>query len=109
LLAFINFFLILLSGLFFLLGYAYLNNKAVEILMWSLTGKIENMTDKEGYRRQQGKHSILMGIIFLFIPVSIYLFVTFDLNLKLLQLWHFVLASTLILNAMQLRKYFRKK
>lgn len=106
-LAFINFILIIISGLFFLMGYAYLNDKAEDILMWSLTRKLENMTDKEGYKRQQGKHAIFMGIIFLFVPVSIYLFVKFEISLKLLNLWYFVLVGTLILNAIQIRKYFK--
>ena len=89
------------------MGYAYLNNKAEDILMWSLTGKLEKVKDKDGYKKQQGKQCILMGMIFLLLPISIYLVELFNINKKSLYLWHFVLASVVILNAIQVRKYFK--
>lgn len=107
LLEFFSFILIIISVLFFLLGYAYLNNKAENLMMWSFTGKVENVIDKEGYKRQQGKQSILMGIIFLLVPVSLYLVDKFDINAKLLYIWLLVLAGTTILNTIKVRKYFK--
>ena len=74
--------------------------------MWSFTGKVENVIDKEGYKRQQGKQSILMGIIFLLVPVSLYLVDKFDINAKLLYIWLLVLAGTTILNTIKVRRYF---
>lgn len=75
-------------------------------MMWSFTGKVENVIDKEGYKRQQGKQSILMGIIFLLVPVSLYLVDKFDINAKLLYIWLLVLAGTTILNTIKVRRYF---
>lgn len=75
--------------------------------MWSFTGKVENVIDKEGYKRQQGKQSILMGIIFLLVPVSLYLVDKFDINAKLLYIWLLVLAGTTILDTIKVRKYFK--
>lgn len=76
-------------------------------MMWSFTGKVENVIDKEGYKRQQGKQSILMGIIFLLVPVSLYLVDKFDINAKLLYIWLLVLAGTTILDTIKVRKYFK--
>lgn len=106
LLGFLFFILIIISFLFFLMGHAYLNNKAEGILMWSFTGKIEKVKDKDGYKKLQGKHCILMGMIFLLVPISIYLVEQFNINKKSLYLWQFVLASAIILNVIQVRKYF---
>lgn len=106
-LEFFSFILVIVSVLFFLLGYAYLNNKAENLIMWSFTGKVENVIDKDGYKRQQGKQSILMGIIFLLVPISLYLVDKFDINEKLLYIWLLVLAGATILNAVKVRKYFR--
>jgi len=89
------------------MGYAYHHNKAEDILMWSLTGKIEKVKDTDGYKKQQGRQCILMGIIFLLLPISIYFVDHFNINKKSLYLWHFVLASVVILNAIQVRKYFK--
>lgn len=106
-LGFLIFILIILSVIYFLLGYAYLNNKAEDLIMWSFTGKVEKVTDKEGYKRQQGKHSILMGIIFLLVPVSFYLVDHFDINPKSLYFWLPFLTATVMLNAVQVRKFFK--
>lgn len=75
--------------------------------MWSFTGKVDNVIDKVGYKRQQGKQSILMGIIFLLVPISLYLVDKFDINAKLLYIWLLVLAGATILNAVKVRKYFK--
>ncbi len=104
---FFIFILILISILFFLLGYAYLNNKVENMIMWSFTGKVKNVLDKEGYKKQQGKQSILMGIIFLLISISLYLVYQYNLNAKLLYLWYLVLVGATILNAVQVRKFLR--
>ncbi|GAA0494021.1 hypothetical protein GCM10008986_20670 [Salinibacillus aidingensis] len=106
-LVFLSFILIILSVIFFLLGYMYLNNKAEGLIMWSFTGKVEKVNDKEGYKRQQGKHSILIGFIFFFIPVSLYLVENLNINPKSLYLWLIVLAGATILNAVQERKFFK--
>ncbi|RNF41222.1 DUF3784 domain-containing protein [Planococcus salinus] len=105
-LGFLSFVLIVLSVLFFLMGYAYLTDKAERLMMWSFTGKVDKVTDKEGYKKQQGKNSILMGIIFFLVPVSLLLVNNFETNPKLLYLWLFVLAGVTITNAVQIRKYF---
>ncbi|GAB3056623.1 hypothetical protein [Virgibacillus ainsalahensis] len=108
LLGFLSFILIILSVLCFLLGYAYLNNKVEDLLMWSFTGKIEKVIDKEGYKKQQGKFSIFMGVIFFLVPVSLYLIDTFDINPNILYFWILVLAGATISNAIQVRKYFKR-
>lgn len=106
-LGFLSFILLIFSVIYFLLGYAYLNNKAEDLIMWSFTGKVEKITDKEGYKKQQGKHSIFMGIFFFFVATSLYLVENFEINAKLLYLWLIVLAVLTITNAIQVRKYFR--
>lgn len=89
------------------MGYAFLNDKAEDILMWIFTGKLEKMTDKEGFKKQQGKYSILVGIIFFLVPVSLFFINRFDINTELLYLWLLVLAGAVILNAIQTRKFFK--
>lgn len=91
------------------MGYAFLTNKAENLLMWSLTGKVEKIKDKEGYKKQQGKQSIVMGVIFLCVPISIYFIDKFHLNEKLLYLWLFILAGVVIGNSIQVRKYFNDR
>lgn len=102
------FMLIVISILHFLLGYAFLNDKAEDLLMWSFTGKVEKeVTDKEGYKKQQGKHLILMGTIFLLVPISVYLINKSHLNNDLLYIWLLVFVFTVILNVIQVRKHFK--
>jgi len=47
-LIFHNALLIIISILFFLLGYAILNNRAESITMWSFTGNVEKVKDRDG-------------------------------------------------------------
>lgn len=88
------------------MGYAYLNDKVEDILMWDLTDKLEKIRDKKGYKQQQGKHSIIMGIIFLFVPISLYVVDEFEINKKLLYLWILILAGEVILHMIKVRKYY---
>jgi len=101
LLIFLNIILLILSGVCFLVGYAFLTNKAEDILM------SKKVTDKEGYTKQQGKISILSGIIFLLVPVSLYFVENFNLNKELLYLWIIVIAGVVMLNAVKVRRYFK--
>ncbi|SNZ11531.1 hypothetical protein SAMN05421503_2075 [Terribacillus aidingensis] len=39
--------------------------------MWSYTDKLEKVTGKEGYKKQQGTYSIVMGVLFFLVQVSI--------------------------------------
>ncbi|GAB4074921.1 hypothetical protein GCM10028778_24240 [Barrientosiimonas marina] len=103
-----SFILVMIAVLFFLMGYAYLNDKAENIVMWSFTGKLEKeVTDKEGFKKYSGKHSIVLGLIFLAIPVSLFIINRFDLNRELLYLWFFVFAGDVILNSIKERKFFK--
>ena len=89
----LEFLLIVLSVIFFLLGYAALNNKAEDLILWSFSGNIKGeLIDKESYLKFYGKHSIILGLIFLLVPVSLYLVNKFDLNRELLYLWFIVMA-----------------
>lgn len=99
--------LIFLATVQFLIGYAYFNDIAEDLLLWRLKGKSYNIKDKQGYKRHQGMHSILMGIIFLLVPISLYLVETFELNPKILYGWLIVLGVLVILNAVQVRKFFK--
>lgn len=74
--------------------------------MWSMTGKVEHVTNKEGYKRLQGKYSILTGVIFLLVPVSLFFINLFHMNVKVLYLWFVVFAMIVISNAIQVRKYY---
>ncbi|BDH61800.1 hypothetical protein MTP04_19300 [Lysinibacillus sp. PLM2] len=74
--------------------------------MWSLTGKIEKIRDKEGYKKLQGKYSILMGIFFLTFALSLYLVKGLNINPEHLYLWLLLLAFTILLNAFQARKFY---
>ncbi|QXE00609.1 DUF3784 domain-containing protein [Terribacillus sp. DMT04] len=104
---FLIFLLYISSIVSFLLGYAYLNDKAEDLLMWSFTDKLEKVTDKDGYKKQQGTYSIVMGIIFFLVPVSIFTIEKFAINPKFLYGWIVVLAIVSISNAILIRKYFR--
>ncbi|WP_077308254.1 DUF3784 domain-containing protein [Terribacillus halophilus] len=100
------FLLVIFSIVCFLLGYAYLNDKAEDLLMWSFTDKLEKVTDKDGYKKQQGKYTIVMGIIFFLVPVSIFAIEELDSNPKLLYIWIVVFVVVAATNAIQTRKYF---
>ncbi len=74
--------------------------------MRSLTGKIEKIRDKEEYKKIQGKYSILMGIFFLTFPITVYLVKSLNINPNFLYLWLFLFAFTIVLNAIQVRKFY---
>lgn len=87
------------------MGYIYLNDKADEIAILKLIDTIKEVKNKEGYQKQQGKHSIIMGVIFLLVPISLFLVDIFMLNEQLLYLWLIVLAIVVISHIIQIRKY----
>lgn len=99
--------LIIMSTLLFILGYAYLNNKAEDLLLWRITGKSKNIKDKEAYMKQQGKQAILNGVIFLLVPISLYLIESLNLDPKLLYIWLVVMASITIINGIQVRRFMK--
>ncbi len=105
-LGFLSFILILIAAACFWLGYAFLNDKAEDLLMWSFTGKLK-VNDKELYKKQQGMFSILLGFIFLLVPLSIYVFIQFSLDKQLLYIWLPILLSAIVVNAIQTRKFFK--
>lgn len=90
------------------MGYAYLHDrvKDQDLPLWRFIDKLEEVKDKEGYKKQQGKHSIIMGFIFLLVPVSLYLVDKFLINEKLLYLWLPIMAIVVLLNIIQTRKFY---
>lgn len=99
--------LIIISVLHFLMGYAFLNNKAEDFLLWSFTGKLEKVNDKEEYKKLQGMLSITLGIIFFLVPVTIYFFNRFDINREWLYLWLLVLACAVVVYVFKVRRFFK--
>ncbi|MGP4071199.1 hypothetical protein ACTWQB_01435 [Piscibacillus sp. B03] len=95
--------LILLSFLSFLIGYAFIKNKSNSFLDWGISKKVK---DKEGFKKQQGTYTIIIGAIFLLVPVTIYFVEQFNLNPQILYFWIFVLLISTIINTIKVRKYY---
>ena len=109
-LGFLILFTICVSIIFFILGILALNNKAEGLLLWSFSGDFKyELKDKEGYLKFYGKHSIILGIIFLLIPASFYLINKFDLNRDLLYFWFIVFIIEIILSSVLRSKFFKPK
>lgn len=108
LLLFLSVILIILSVVSFVLAYAYLNDKAEEVIMWSFSGNLqEKIIDKGKYKKQQGKFMFYLGLIFVFVPISIYAVLNSNLDEQILYLWIVVLAIVAFSNIIQVRKNMR--
>lgn len=95
------------SVLFFLLGYAYSNNKAEKLLSWNISGKETKVNDKKGHRKQLGKFMNQMGVLCILFSVFLFLIEKFDVSSKLLYVWLVLLVAVVFLNFIQTRKFFK--
>ncbi|WP_026896198.1 DUF3784 domain-containing protein [Clostridiisalibacter paucivorans] len=103
---FFNIVLIVIAILFFIMGYVFLTDKE-EIIMWSYNDKLKKVKDKAKYKKYRGKYSIVMGTIFLLVPVSVYFIDVLELNKKLLYIWYAILVIVIVSNIVQEKKYFK--
>lgn len=101
-----NILLFVISVFFFLIGFAFLTDKAGKILLWSITGKMDRIRDLAGYKRQQGKFSIAMGMIFLMFPFAFHLFKVYDVKMEYLRIWYVLILGTTLYNGFRSRRYF---
>lgn len=101
-----NILLFVIAGLLFLIGYAFLTDKAEKILLWSLTGKADRIRDMAGYKRQQAKFSIAMGMIFLLFPFVFHLFEVYDVKMEYLRVWYALILGTTLYNGFKSKRYF---
>lgn len=90
------------------MGYAYFNNKAEKLLMWSIDGTLEEqIKDKAKYKKQSGIFFSILGVIFLLIPISIYYVDTFAFNKSFLYLWIVILGVVVIVYSLRVHKNMR--
>lgn len=102
---FLSVVLLVLSVLFLLMGYAYFNNKAENLLMWSLDGNLEEqIKDQATYKKQSGLFFSILGVIFFLIPISIYYVDRFELNTSFLYLWIVILGVVVIVYSLRVNK-----
>jgi len=98
--------LIILAFIFFLLGFLSFIKKGERITLWGLGKKVRDLKDKEGYKRFQGINSIIMGFIFLLIPISKYLVDKYNINPNILYIWFIILFVEIIIRVVKEKKYF---
>ncbi len=97
--------LLLVSFIFFLMGYAYFKDKAKTLLYYNFFGKKVKKEYQHKYRKLQGLHSLINGTMFLLVYLSIYFVNKFEMEPKWLYLWFVAFFVGIIFEARIAKRY----